>query len=113
MLLLDENLSPKLPARLKGILPSDAPLEIKHVLHVGLDNDEDTQIWKFAKQEGYTIITKDKDYLDFAQRCGHPPKVILLTIGNCRLAEQENHLKKNTVKIATFLADESNGLLLL
>ena len=60
MLLLDENLSPKLAAKLDGDFPG-----IKHVLHVGLDNENDSRIWKYAKSKGYAIVTKDKDYLVF------------------------------------------------
>ena len=53
MLLLDENFSPKLASRLDKDFPG-----IKHVLHVGLDIDEDIQIWKFAKREGWPSLRK-------------------------------------------------------
>ena len=108
MLLLDENLSPKLAARLDGDFPG-----IKHVLHVGLDNDEDSRIWEFAKREGYVIVTKDKDYLDFSRRCGSPPKVILLTVGNCRLTILEGFLKTHRARITAFIDDQNSGLLQL
>ena len=108
MLLLDENLSPKLASRLDKDFPG-----IKHVLHVGLDNAEDIQIWKFAKREGLAIVTKDRDYIDFAQHHGHPPKVILLTIGNCRLAALESLLQTECVQITDFLDDQNKGLLQL
>ncbi len=108
MLLLDENLSPKLAAKLDRDFPGT-----QHVLHVGLDNDEDTRIWKFAKRENYTIVTKDKDYLDFSHRHGHPPKVVLLTIGNCRLTILESFLKTNRAIIMAFIDDKRSGLLQL
>lgn len=106
MLLLDENLSPKLAARLDQQFPGT-----KHVLHVGLDNDEDGKIWTFANAQGFTIVTKDKDYIDFSGRLGHPPKVILLTIGNSRLAMLENLIKTNREKIIGFIDQNSFGLL--
>ncbi len=106
MLLLDENLSPKLAARLDGDFPG-----VKHVLHVGLDNEDDSRIWRYAKSEGYAIVTKDKDYLAFVRRYGPPPKVVFLTIGNCRLAILEIHLKTNRKKICAFLDDRDSGLL--
>ncbi len=106
MLLLDENLSPKLTAKLDGDFPG-----IKHVLHVGLDNENDSRIWKYAKSKGYAIVTKDKDYLVFIGQYGPPPKVIFLTIGNCRSAMLEIHIKTNRGKICAFLDDRDNGLL--
>lgn len=108
MLLLDENLSPKLAARLDGEFPGT-----KHVLHVGLDNDDDSKIWEYAKCEGYTIVTKDRDYLDFSRKHGHPPKVILLSIGNCRLTVLETFLKQHQVEIIAFVDDQNSGLLQL
>jgi len=43
MLLLDENLSPKLASKLKELFSSADNPDVKHVLHVGLDNAEDSR----------------------------------------------------------------------
>lgn len=43
---------------------------------------EDVDIWDYALQNGYTIITKDNDFLDLLELRGFPPKIILLKTGN-------------------------------
>ena len=43
----------------------------------------DPDIWAYAKQHGFTIITKDDDFLALAHRYGPPPKLKMVEIGNC------------------------------
>ena len=94
-LLLDQNLS-------RRILPQlgDAFSDAQHVVHLGVDRDDDIAIWDYAKEHGYVIVTKDKDFLQRSVLLGHPPKVIHLRLGNCRvmdiaklLLDQRGHLK--------------------
>jgi len=53
-LLFDQNLSP----RLSQILAEDFP-DSKHVLELGLDQTPDLDLWKFARDSGYCIVSKD------------------------------------------------------
>ena len=75
--LLDENLSKKLAAKLTSLFPY-----ISHVSLEGLQNSFDTEIWHFAKDNNYTIITKYVDFSDMSHLYGCPPKVIKLNCGN-------------------------------
>jgi predicted nuclease of predicted toxin-antitoxin system len=43
---------------------------------------KDTEIWNYAKTNGYIIITQDSDFLHLFETKGFPPKVILLRVGN-------------------------------
>jgi predicted nuclease of predicted toxin-antitoxin system len=43
---------------------------------------EDIDIWNYALNNGYTIITKDNDFVDLLEIKGFPPKVVLLKTGN-------------------------------
>ena len=43
----------------------------------------DPDIWAYAQQHGFTIITKDDDFLALAHRHGPPPKLIMVEFGNC------------------------------
>ena len=43
---------------------------------------KDNEIWDYALQNGFTIITKDNDFLDLLELKGFPPKVVLLKTGN-------------------------------
>ena len=76
-LLFDENLSRKLVPLVEDLFPGSA-----HVTRVGISSGaSDRQVWDYAGQNGFVIITADNDFLSLADRLGHPPKVILLD--NC------------------------------
>lgn len=87
-LLLDQNLSRKLI----GMLAAEFP-NTEHVLHLGMEKKDDTDIWDFAASNGYSIISKDKDFYQRSVAIGHPPKVIHLHIGNCSVKETEDALQ--------------------
>ncbi len=76
-LLFDENLSRKLVPLVEDLFPGSA-----HVARVGMSSGtSDRQVWDYAEQNGFVIITADNDFLSLADTLGHPPKVILLD--NC------------------------------
>jgi predicted nuclease of predicted toxin-antitoxin system len=77
-ILLDANISWKLVDILTPIFE-----ECAHVDLIGLTIPaEDKDIWDYALHNGYTIITKDNDFLDLLELNGFPPKVVLLKTGN-------------------------------
>lgn len=108
MLLLDENLSARLIAGIADTFPDSL-----HVIHAGLDNAPDMEIWHFAKVQKLAIVTKDSDFLNFARQHGSPPEVIYLQTGNCRLALIEQLLKENQGIIEVFLQEPGQGVLIL
>jgi predicted nuclease of predicted toxin-antitoxin system len=70
-LLLDENLSPRLVQQLASLFPG-----LIHVRDIGLKQASDEEIWSWARENGCTIVTTDKDYVVLTLRLGWPPKVI-------------------------------------
>jgi len=76
-LLLDENIS-------RRILPELDPHfdGSSHVCLVGLERATDDEIWRFAKANGYHIVTCDSDFHELSLIRGSPPKVIWLHAGN-------------------------------
>lgn len=70
-LLLDENISWRLTAYLQ---PHCAA--VLHVRDISLDNSPDTTIWRYARQHGYDILTKDEDFLRLVLSEGFPPRVV-------------------------------------
>jgi len=70
-LLFDHNLSPKLVTRLNDLYPN-----FNHLYLMNLDQEPDHIIWKIAKKENYTIVTKDSDFNELLILKGFPPKVI-------------------------------------
>ena len=85
-----------------------------HVEKFGLDSDtEDLEIWQFAKENNFTILTKDNDFEAMSRLFGCPPKVIYLTGGNKTTGEIVTILEKNILVIRTFIKDTVNCLLYL
>jgi hypothetical protein len=56
-LLFDENLSPRLPEVLANVYRGSV-----HVHRCGLGNADDSAIWQYAKDNGFTIVSKDSDF---------------------------------------------------
>jgi predicted nuclease of predicted toxin-antitoxin system len=85
-----------------------------HVEKFGLDeNTEDSEIWQFALEEGYSILTKDNDFESMSRLFGCPPKVIYLTCGNKTTGEIVTILHKSLLIIQSFIEDNENCLLYL
>jgi predicted nuclease of predicted toxin-antitoxin system len=77
-ILLDANISWKLVNSLKPIFGDCA-----HVDFIGLSVPAvDIDIWNYAQDNGYIIITKDNDFVDLLELNGYPPKIVLLRTGN-------------------------------
>jgi predicted nuclease of predicted toxin-antitoxin system len=77
-ILLDANISWKLISLLKPVFG-----ECIHVDFIGLEMPaKDKDIWHYALENEYTIITKDDDFLDLLELKSFPPKVVLLKTGN-------------------------------
>ena len=79
-LLLDANVSWRLVSTLKEhfgecVHVDDIP-EIEFPA-------KDTKIWQYAKDNGYTVITRDNDFNDIVAVKGFPPKIVWLRTGNC------------------------------
>lgn len=59
------------------------------------DEWSDSEIWKYAKQNAFTIVTKDADFSNRIIVSEPPPKVIHLKIGNLRLRDIKRFLDEN------------------
>ena len=105
-LLLDENLSPRLTPRLAPLFPG-----LTHVRDVGLKQASDEAIWKWAKQNGYTIVTTDSDFVALSAGRGWPPKVVHLEECDFPLRIIEELLRQNAVRISEFDKDSRTGIL--
>ena len=73
----DQNISFRLLKKISKLYP-----KADQVKGLGLENSTDLQLWKYAKKNGYSLVTFDADYLDIANLRGHPPKIIWLRVGN-------------------------------
>lgn len=76
-LLLDENLSRRLIPAILDVYPDSSQIAL-----LGMESATDTEVWAYARQGGYILVTQDSDFYDLSVLRGHPPKVIWLKCGN-------------------------------
>jgi predicted nuclease of predicted toxin-antitoxin system len=107
-LLFDQNLSWRLPAKLADLYPDSL-----HIRDAGLRESEDVDIWDYAKANGFVITTKDADFQQRSLLFGYPPKVVRLSVGNCKAQAIEDMLRRYSAAIHTFELDERKALLVL
>jgi predicted nuclease of predicted toxin-antitoxin system len=107
-LLFDENLSRRLVGRILDLFPSSSHVAIENLLHV-----PDAEIWSFARTHGFAIVTADGDFYDLAVALGPPPKVIWLRGCDYPTAVAERLLRDQAVRVAEFLNDEDQAVLIL
>lgn len=107
-LLFDHNLSFRLIDKI-----ADRFVDSNHVDRLDLSQAEDSIIWKYAKENDFSIITKDTDFFDFVSLKGFPPKVIWIKRGNCSTHEIEKIIHSNADKISSFIKDDENGILII
>ena len=107
-LLFDQNLSPRLPRLLIDLYPDSA-----HVRDLGMRDSTDTEIWHYARVNGFAIVSKDSDFQARSLLYGHPPKFIWLRVGNCPVSMIEDLLRKHSATIHTFDLDKTKSHLML
>ena len=107
-LLFDQNLSHRLVADLLALYPDSS-----HVRLAGLERATDADVWSYARNQGFTIVTKDADFYERSLLQGHPPKVIWIRRGNCSTSLIADILRGSHVTIEAFAQDEALAALLL
>ncbi|MBX3289284.1 MAG: DUF5615 family PIN-like protein [Acidobacteria bacterium] len=107
-LLFDENLSHKLAERLADLFPDST-----HVRNVGLKASDDPDVWKFAVENDFVIVSKDADMHDRSLVFGFPPKVIWVRLGNCSTDDVERLIRRETDIIKNFIEDDFASFLAL
>jgi predicted nuclease of predicted toxin-antitoxin system len=75
--LIDAQLPPGLAHRL---MSRGYPAE--HVNRIDLGVATDSVIWRYATQNGSTLVTKDEDFAALANRDTSGPQVVWIRIGN-------------------------------
>ena len=103
-LITDENIS----WRIKKLIPQWHILpanEIKKGQRLS-----DLVIWKFAKENQYTILTFDEDFSELQNLYSFPPKIIWLRTGNISTDEICDRLTQLEKEIIDFQVNESAGI---
>jgi predicted nuclease of predicted toxin-antitoxin system len=103
-LLFDQNLSYKLVRSFSDEFPGSA-----HVRDLGLASAGDIEVWEYAKQFGFTIVSKDTDFSQRGFLFGPPPKVVWIRLGNCSSKEIEDVLHSYSSEIGQFGSDPGSS----
>ncbi len=108
-LLFDENLAPSLVLSLADIFPQSG-----HVARIGLGAAPDREVWEYAREHRYTLVSKDSDFHELSLLYGSPPKVVWIRRGNCTTRQIE-FILRNKLEDIRSLADnhESTYLVIL
>ncbi len=80
---------------------------------MGLDRASDLAVWNAARDQGYTIASRDADFSDLTALFGFPPKVIWIRRGNCSTREIEAILRLHYDAMAVFYENPNLGILAL
>jgi predicted nuclease of predicted toxin-antitoxin system len=99
-LLLDENLSRRIVPFLQADFPGTSQVAME-----GLERGSDLDVWRYAKENDFVIVTKDSDFYELSLLHGTPPKVIWLQVGNVSKATVMELLLDNRETIVRLLAD--------
>ena len=105
-LLLDENLSDRIPHRIIDLYP-----ESEHVKTLTLTNTDDGIIWEYAKNNDFVIVSKDADFHQRSLVYGHPPKFVYLRIGNSPTSKIVQILRNNFDTVVQFENSELESIL--
>lgn len=107
-LLFDQNLSPRLVHRLSDICAGSA-----HVSTLGLDRATDREVWEYARDNGFIIVSRDTDFSEMSVVQGYPPKVVCIRRGNCSTGAIEDLLRRDVELLAELEQNHDLGILLL
>ncbi len=105
-LLIDQNISFRLAAKLGALFA-----QVTHVKTAGFLDAQDFQIWNFARENDFIILTQDADFNDLTTLKGWPPKIIWLRCGNRNTPDLLDILRRSATAIQLFVEDEKSGLL--
>ena len=75
----------------------------------GLINATDREIWEFAKNNEYIIVTQDSDFNDLNSLFGFPPKLIWIRTGNMKTQSIADIIVDYADEINKFMSDSQYG----
>ena len=105
-LLLDQNISRKLIPDLQRLFSGSS-----HVSLLNLHQASDLEIWNYARDNDFIIVSQDSDFFEKSLIFGFPPKVICLRNSNTSTKNIRLSLVKFCREIIEFEKDETLGCL--
>lgn len=94
-LLFDQNLSHRLVARLSDVFPGSV-----HARDIGLSSASDSEIAAYAIANGFTIVSKDADFLALRfVLAGEQVRMVWVRLGNGSTSQVEAALRARSTSI--------------
>lgn len=100
-LLLDENLSRRIVPFLQNDYPGSTQIAL-----LRMEKATDIEVWRYAKNNGYVIVSKDADFYDLSLLYDAPPKVVWLKSGNISKSAVTRLLLTNKEQIESMLMQD-------
>ena len=72
----------------------------------------DKKIIEIAQEQGFVVVTKDKDFLNYYLLNGFPPAILLLSIGNISNPKLTRRISENFEKIEAAFQSGSHLIIL-
>ena len=107
-LLFDENLSPRLAELLAADFPGST-----HIERLSMQGVTDAALWAYAHDHGYTVVSKDNDFRQYAFVYGAPPKVVWLSVGNAGTDAITQLMRSEIEALRAFELDPDESLIVL
>jgi predicted nuclease of predicted toxin-antitoxin system len=103
-LLLDENLSRRIVPFLQNDFPGSSQVAL-----LGLERSDDLTLWNYARENGYTIVTRDADFEEISALRGQPPQVVWIRGHNNSKSALLNLLLTNKSRLIEALNQQGVG----
>ncbi len=103
-LLFDQNISHRILKNVSAHFPNSTSVKDEALIDAS-----DKEIWAFAKQQDFTIVTQDSDFNELNSLYGFPPKVIWIRTGNLNTEALATVLIDHFSDLTTFLLDDRYG----
>lgn len=103
-LIFDQNISHRILKELPPRFSGSTTIKKENLI-----NANDKEIWGFAKNFNYTIVTQDSDFNDLNSVYGYPPKIVWLRLGNLSTVQIVKILSTKEEQIRNFINNEAYG----
>ena len=82
-----------------------------HLFNLGLQTASDAEVWEYARDNKFTIVTLDSDFNERGLLYGYPPKIVWLRTRNVSTKYISGLLRERVQDILAFGEDKTLGCL--
>ncbi len=75
-----------------------------------MESASDVELWRFASDNDFVIVSKDVDFLEMQLLRGYPPKIVWLNCGNVSNAVLRERLASRLAEIGVALEMDDVGV---